>query len=644
MNRRGFLLTAGAAPAALNAASSAALERVARDVRGRRAEPNGQLTLSSRELAWRFEWRDRKLSSTHFENRLSGKTFDLSQVQEMELIFSASKHRIEIPWWRLTFGPDQGPSDPAQEQGFKRGFHLPEFADRAWGATENLLLRNLRGVELPSDAIAYDGYGWFRRWFDLPADARGEEIVFVLGGYDYHDWKEYWVFLNGVEIGHRESVGRWRTPGQFAVTPGSQGHSSIRFGPGGKNLLSVRTRAYEKRFGGLSDEVLRHYVFEPMIVDQFISVGAPSRSISDFEVQSVAQASEREAIFDLQSASQPLRVSARYGLDGPTRRKGLEIRNQGSGEVMLLDVLLDNFTLDAATTEGGHGTPVFAGEEIFCAIEHPAGINAGDRGRVKTMHCPGRSLPPGSSTRTYVSLLSVAEPGQVLEHFVSYIEERSPRKKKVISMYDTFGVNNQWGACPTLNDVEMLEELKTLERWRRQGVALDYFVPDTGWIDHSSDLTQFAPQCFPNGPGEVVEAASRAGMKFGLWFPVSWGAMSNSENPVVWPNQIPTPGEEAEPGPPPLVYENGYLKEGGAPARLCMASEPYFTIFRNAIQHHIRHNKLKFFKLDGINSYCNSTHHKHLPGKYSVEASYDHLIEIARSAREAEPDVALIWY
>ena len=75
-----------------------------------------------------------------------------------------------------------------------------------------------------------------------------------------------------------------------------------------------------------------------------------------------------------------------------------------------------------------------------------------------------------------------------------------------------------------------------------------------------------------------------------------------------------------------------------------MASEPYFTIFRNAIQHHIRHNKLKFFKLDGINSYCNSAHHKHLPGKYSVEASYDHLIEIARSAREAEPDVALIWY
>ena len=643
MNRRRFLLTASAVPAALNSAASAALGPAPDDCTPRAAR-NGGLTLSSRELAWRLEWRDRKLSSTRFENRLSGRTFTLSDVQELELIFSASKFRVEIPWWKFTLGPDQEPGNPNQEQGVKLGFHMPEFADHDWGATENLLLRNLRGVESLSDPIAYEGYGWFRRWFELPADALREEIVFVLGGYDYHDWKEYWVFLNGVEVGHRESVGRWRTPGQFAVAPGSKAHSSIRFGPGGNNLLGVRTRAYERRFGGLSDEVLRHYVFEPVIVDQFISVGTPSDSIADFEVRNVIIVSESEAIVQLESASRPLTVSARYKLDGETRRKELEVRNRGSEQLMLLDVHLDQFTLDATTTEGGHGIPVFAGDEIFCAIEHPAGINAGDHGRVRTTHFPGRFLPPGGSIRTHVSLVSVSEPGQALDHFVSYIQERSPRKKKVISMYDTFGVNNQWGACPTLSDVEMLEELKILEKWRRQGVALDYFVPDTGWIDHSSDLTQFAPQCFPGGPEKVVEAASQAGMKFGLWFPVSWGAMSNSENPAVWPDQIPTPGEEGEPGPPPLVYESGYLKQGGAPARLCIASEPYFTMFRNAIQRHIGANKLRFYKLDGINSYCNSTRHEHLPGKYSVEAAYNRLIEIARRAREAEPDITLIWY
>ena len=91
-------------------------------------------------------------------------------------------------------------------------------------------------------------------------------------------------------------------------------------------------------------------------------------------------------------------------------------------------------------------------------------------------------------------------------------------------------------------------------------------------------------------------------MQFGLWFPVSWGAMSNSENPAVWPDQIPTPGEEAPSGAPPLVYQNGYLQEGGAPARLCIAFEPYFTMFQRAILHHTHVNGLKLYKLDGINS------------------------------------------
>ena len=629
-------------PVALSPAASAASELLAQDAK--RAQKNGGLTLSSHELVWHLEWRDRKLRSSRFENRLSGKVFDLSEVREIELTLSASRHRIEIPWWKFTFEPDEGPSDPGREQGLKLGYHLPDFSDRGWGATENLLLRNVRGVESPADAIAYNGYGWFRRQFGLPEDSPGETLVFVLGGYDYHDWKEYWVYLNGAEIGHRESTGRWRAPGQFAITPENRAYSSLHFGPGASNLLAVRTRAYERRFGGLSDEVLRHYVFEPMVVDQFISCGAPYRSLDDFELRGVTQISAGEAIFDLQSASQPIAVSASYKLDGPTRRKWLDITNLGHESLTLLDLHLDSFRVDAATTEGGHGAPVFAGEEVFCAIEHPAGINMGDKGRIGTMHCPGRSLAPGSTARSYVSLVSVADPGRVLDHFVSYIQERSPRQKKVISMYDCFGVNNQWGGCPTLNDAEMLDELKRLDAWRRKGATFDYFVPDTGWIDHSSDLTQFAPQCFPDGPSEVVQAANKMGMKFGLWFPVSWGAMSNSENPSVWPDQIPTPGEESTSGAPPLVYQNGYLQEGGAPARLCIASEPYFTMFRNAVLYHIRENKLKFFKLDGINSYCNSSEHQHLPGKYSVEAAYDHLIEIARSAREAAPDIALIWY
>ena len=30
----------------------------------------------------------------------------------------------------------------------------------------------------------YDGYGWFRKEVILPESAKGQELVFVLGGYD----------------------------------------------------------------------------------------------------------------------------------------------------------------------------------------------------------------------------------------------------------------------------------------------------------------------------------------------------------------------------------------------------------------------------------------------------------------------------
>ena len=149
--------------------------------------------------------------------------------------------------------------------------------------------------------ISYDGYGWFRHWFEVPIAAQGTGLVFVLGGYDHQDWNEYWVYANGHEIGHRASHGRWRTPGQFTLGPDHPAYSSLRFGPGEKNLLAVRTRGFDKRFGGLSDEVLKHYVYEPVWADQVISVGPPYLEIADLEVQQIQQQGPDKVIFTLQS-------------------------------------------------------------------------------------------------------------------------------------------------------------------------------------------------------------------------------------------------------------------------------------------------------------------------------------------------------
>ena len=644
MDRRDFLRRAGLISAALTTAASRANGADERREGFQRVERQGHRTLSNGALAWELEWRDGRLRSSRWENKLSGNTFSLLPAEEFVLTFSAARQRIEIPWWHFKFGPDKIPVSPTEEQGFRRGYHRPETSDEGWGATDNLLLRNLRGVEETPDSISYDGYGWFRRWFELPKGAEGEEIVAVLGGYDFQDWNEYWVYLNGAEIGHRLSSGRWRSPAQFTVAPKSPHYTAVRFGPGKKNLLAVRTRRYDRRFGGLSDEVLRHYVFQPVLVDQFVTVGKPYLHLTDFELQGVKQANKTQAVFELRSASQPIRVFAHYGLDGPTRRKWLEITNEGSKEMLFLDLQIDALTVGKPTSEGGPGEPVLVNDEAFCAIEHPAGVNQGGDGQVRMLHFPARLLKPGDTTSSYTSLASVAKPGEALEHFISYIQERSPRKQKAIATYDPFGINNQWGGCPTLNDVEMLNGLDLLEKWQAQGVRFDYYVPDTGWLDHASDLRRFAPQCFPNGPAKIVERVKALGMKFGLWFATSWGAASCSDYPPVWASQVPAAGGPSEPGPPPQVYRNGYLSGGAPAATLCVASEPYFGILQNAILYHIRENSLKFFKLDGGSYYCNSIHHEHLPGKYSVEAMYDRLLEIAANARKAAPDIYVMWY
>ena len=397
---------------------------------GSKAKPDGSFVLSNDHLSWKLEWHGGRLSTSGFENKLSGHSFPLSAAHEIALTFQASRHRVEIPWWTFTFGPDETRVSAEQEQGLKLGYHRPEFSDADWGATENLLLRSLQGVKTHRGGITYDGYGWFRRWFELPSDAGAEEIVFVLGGYDHLDWNEYWIYLNGIEIGHRTSSGRWRTPGQYSVAPGSQGHTALRLGSGEKNLLAVRTLGYDKHFGGLNEEVLKHYVFEPMLVDQFVSAGKPYEVVSDFEVRELKPAGRDRITFNLRSASQPISVSAHYELQGAIRRKWLEITNTGERERLLLDAQIDDLTTEASTSEGGWGEPIFIGDEAFSAIEHPAGLNQSDRGTIKLTHFPARRIAPGGSVRSHAAVFGVAPPGKALERFVSYIQEASPRKKK----------------------------------------------------------------------------------------------------------------------------------------------------------------------------------------------------------------------
>jgi len=360
----------------------------------------------------------------------------------------------------------------------------------------------------------------------------------------------------------------------------------------------------------------------------------PAARAADFQVRGARLVDPQHAVFALCSRSVPVDVTLHAQLDGPTRRKWAEVTNRSDHDLLLLDVNLDDFTTEAAASGGGNGKPLFIGDEAFAAIEHPSGVNAGTGGRVQLSHYPGRRLAPGGSYSTHAALVSVAEKGGARKHFVSWLQAASLRPKRLLSVYTPFGINNQWGACPTLDDEETLDVLNLLQKFQKQGVAFDFFTLDTGWVDPASDLTRFRPTCYPSGPGEIIGRVGSLGMKFGLWFSTSWGTESCWDYEAAFANGIA----------PQLPYRDGYPARQSSNVNFCFDSEPYFGIFKNAVLYHVLHNNVRFLKFDGGNYYCDSTNHGHLPGKYSVAAMFDNLIDLADSVRAAAPDTFILWY
>jgi hypothetical protein len=363
-------------------------------------------------------------------------------------------------------------------------------------------------------------------------------------------------------------------------------------------------------------------------------VAEPFLRVADFEVVDFELVGQQKAVFQLRSPSMAVAAGLHVQLDGPTRRKWAKVTNQTARELLLLDVELDDLATDGTATEGGPGQPVFLEAEAFAAIEHPAGVNMAAKNRIQLSHFPGRKLSPGATFVSRVALVSAAQPGQAREHFVSYIQARSLRPKHDLSIYTPFGINNQWGACPTGDDEQVLNLLDRVEQWQKKGVRFDYFTLDTGWVDPNSDLKRFRPTCFPNGPGEIIRRVNALGMKFGLWFGTSWAAESCWDYP---------PAQTGQPAIS-MPYRLGYPDKAHEGRLYCFACEPYFQTLKKAVLYHVRENHVRLLKFDGGSYTCDNPQHGHLPGKYSVEPMFDNLVDLANTARAAAPDVFVMWY
>lgn len=604
-------------------------------------ERDRKLVLGNKYMDWNLLMTEDSIRSEGLRNKVVGQAYQLMDSKEFAITVSQSKSRIEIPWWFLHLGVDGDDSSPDKEPGLLAGYHREDFhGEEQWDTVLNLLLRQSdRTLGRP----VFNGYGWFRQWFDVPQASEGSPIVFCLGGYTQEDWSQYWVFLNGKPIGHWQRSGRWRTPEEVTIAPGTPEYSALRHGQGQRNLLAIRAYGIDRRMEGIREEIQDRYIFEGRLCDQFISVGQPYVRVSDFKLKRWSQqgtAERPEYVFELECPGQDLELAVHFEVRDFVRRKWFDIKNVSSLEQLVLDVDVDDFTIQASTSAGDMGFPVLVDQEMFCAIEHPAGISQGMDGRVRLRHFPGKKLAPGETLTSKVSIVGVAAKGGARKQFVDYIRAHSPRKG-IRAIYDPLGITGfpddpNW----VLNDVEMLESLELLEKWKKEGIQFDYYVPDVGWQDWTSDLTRFSPAGFPEGPTKVITKVNELGMKWGLWFGSTFADWSCGLNPKIEPSRAMAAGGKW----PDYRFRDNVDPPLNGNRQLCLASEPYFSILRDALLYHIHHDNLRFFKLDTGSYYCNSTGHNHLPGKYSTEANFDSVLKMAHQAHEAAPDIYIMWY
>ena len=600
-----------------------------------------KVALSNRYLEWDLAINENGVRSVGLNNKLTGRYFPFTDSSEIVLAFSQAKARIEIPWWNSHLGPDNDPSPPESEEGYLKGYHLDDLDDGGWTKVCNLLLFDLNDFRTKK---VFNGYAWFRCWFELDRQAKGDEVVLCLGGYDLQDWNQYWVYMNGTYVGHRSSSGRWRTPGEFTIRPDSPEYATLRFGS--KNLLAVRTYQFDQRLPGISEDISDRFHFstgDRSLCDQFITVGRPYLPVSDFRLKTWKREGTEERpryVFELYNEKEQLEVSLNYELDQFLRRKWLQVTNVGKRERLLLDVEVDDLRISVPTSDGGYGLPVIVGDEVFAAIEHPGALNQGMPGRVRLRHFPGTKLATGKYFTSKFSMVGVAPAGGAQEEFTAYLQARSPRGKNAIAIYSALGVNPMPDSvCWNLDAKQTLELLGLFQKWQGKGFKLDYFAYDDGWQDEASDYTEFRRECFPDGAQKVITRLKQLGIRLGLWMPSTFADWSLGDNPNLEPSRVAVPGGQW----PEIRYRDDFLVENGQ-RHFCLASEPYFTMVRDALLYHIRKNDLALIKPDTNVYYCNSSNHLHLPGKYSTEADLNRLVELAQAARGERSDIYIAWY
>lgn len=572
-------------------------------------------------------------SLSRIVNKITGRTFRI-ESSGVSIRVANGAQRVHVPEWR--FHPGSGEAvPPEQDKGFISGFGDPALRCDSW-PTVSFLNQYPVGV-VGYSTVLYPGFAWYRTEFELPESARGEPVELCLGGCDNQDWLEYWVYLNGSLVGHTCAREQWHPFPRYTLQPSDPLYASVRFGE--MNLLAVQTRGLDRRFPEMHLPDAERYSVGSLLVEQSILIGSADRVVDDFRMREYSLNADRdvgELVILMESQSSPIELEVTYRVppDEGVVYKQVLVRNRGAADVTLLEIELDRLAGDFDCTIGGMGSTCLIDGEIFLGVRHPAGVARGSGGSVSLGTYPGRTIPAGGSYQSKTVVIGVGDAGQAGRAFTDHLERHGHRKRELLNMYHCYGIHDIAGIDePTdLTEEMLLSSLDDLERLAAMGVRFDYYFVDAGWSNPDGDMRDFDRRFFPEGPGRLLRRIEGMGMKLGLW-------TSPASGPMAFHPGVAKP-ELAGCGTMPSIDPNAAAHRGA----LCLASEPWKSMFRDALLYHVRENHAFGFKFDGVGLVCSNPAHGHMLGLYSIEAVMDATIEILEAVRRECPDVFLMYY
>jgi len=371
-----------------------------------------------------------------------------------------------------------------------------------------------------------------------------------------------------------------------------------------------------------------------------------------------------EAVFELEADEPEASVTVTYRWDGTQSvlRKFVTITNCGTtGWNRLLNARLGEYATGAAKLTGGElvpyppsfaewahqmgglqGFPVYADDEFFFSLAHPAGWATQEPGKVSLRHYPGVKLPAGESRDCMEAVYGVGAAGAGRAAFVAHIRSRMRRvargHDRPYAIFEPFGAGPDGYDRYDESETLVLDMIgKVAEGRRASDCPFDYFLLDF-WVDQKGDLKRANPRRFPNQFETIKQALAHEGIKPGLWLDSTLCAWTIGNNPATAPSVM------QEVGPEYFAVEGTMKQLERGYVRYCRSTEPIRSMYKDAFIHHLRANGVRLFKFDCFYSRCDNPRHEHLPGEYGNEANHEALIEFYRALDAECPEAFIMLY